>query len=494
MAADSEMVESIKFKSEGLPEIEQQVESLFQDLDKARRGQEALAKALGDPVFTKAAREVEQLRRANQALADSQRASERLAERTRAVYSGDYLRQLREEVRVKEELRRVEALERAEALRGRFGRVGGAVAGTLTSRAGGMAMGAAGLAGASIWSNARQGMEGTAELNAFRNEVALAQRSLAGAFRPALDLATSAATRVRRVFDGLSGSEQNMVMGGTFMAMLAGGGLMARMANNIATRTMGVGLGTLAFGGGGMGSVFGQAAGAYAGSKGFGRWGGPLAVGTAVAAYAASEAGANPNDSYYMLHRNAGHSKVASGVRGFADAVGDAVGISSITGIDAKSELRANRVRDINADPYKDENYYRLYREAGYSKFGSSVRYGLSSTGEFLGFGDLERMATGTDPRDRLRGKKTRSIDFGGQKLTQAGGGFEELGGAFDRATIARDQIAASDYTLATDQQKDANEKLRSIDDSLKELVRLQGGAAPAPEKKEASWMSHKSG
>lgn len=486
MAADS-MVEEIVFKQSGIEDIEAKVASLFEELQTARRGQEALTKALGDPIFTKAAREVEQLRRANQQLADSQRATERLAERTRAVYSGDYIRQLREEVRLKDELRRVEALERAEALRGRFGRVGGAVAGALTSQAGGMAMGAAGLAGATVWSNARQGMEGTAELAAFRNEVALAQRSLAGAFKPALEGATSAATRVRRVFDGLSGSEQNMVMGGTFMAMLAGGGLMARMANNISHRALGAGLGTLAFGGGGMGSVFGQAAGAYAGSRGFGRWGGPLAVGAAVAAYTASEAGANPNDSYYMLHRNAGHSKVASGVRGFADTVGDAVGISSFTGIDAKSELRASRVRDVNADPYKDESFYRMRREAGESKLSAGGFGMFDSLGEFVGL-------LGEKDREELRKRKTRTIDFGGSKLTQAGGGFEELGGAFDRATIARDQIAASDYTLATDQQKDANEKLRSIDDSLKELVRLQSGAAPAPEKKEASWMSHKSG
>ena len=61
-------------------------------------------------------------------------------------------------------------------------------------------------------------------------------------------------------------------------------------------------------------------------------------------------------------------------------------------------------------------------------------------------------------------------------------------------AEYARRLADAINSVRPTDQQKDANEKLRSIDDSLKELVRLQSGAAPAPEKKEASWMSHKSG
>ena len=70
------------------------------------------------------------------------------------------------------------------------------------------------------------------------------------------------------------------------------------------------------------------------------------------------------------------------------------------------------------------------------------------------------------------------------------------MGGAFDRATIARDQLAASDYTLAGDKDKakDTGATLESIDKSLKELVKLQESAAPSPEKKQASWMSHKSG
>jgi FtsZ-binding cell division protein ZapB len=492
MAADS-MVEEIVFKQSGIEDIEAKVASLFEELQTARRGQEALTKALGDPIFTKAAREVEQLRRANQQLADSQRATERLAERTRAVYSGDYIRQLREEVRLKDELRRVEALERAEALRGRFGRVGGAVAGALTSRAGGMAMGAAGLAGATVWSNARQGMEGTAELAAFRNEVALAQRSLAGAFKPALEGATSAATRVRRVFDGLSGSEQNMVMGGTFMAMLAGGGLMARMANNIATRATGVGLGTLAFGsaGGGAGSVFGQAVGAYAGARGLGGMAGrvlPYAAPVAVAAAAAR--GATSDESYYKMGREAGQSKLAATGLGYVSELAEAVGLDSLLFGEGKmrQDLKSRKVRDIN-DPALSESYYRLRREAGEGRGEAAFGYLMDSGAEFFG-------AIGEKERADLRAKKMRTIDFGGQRLTQQGGGFEELGGAFDRATIARDQLAASDYTLAGDKDKakDTGATLESIDKSLKELVKLQESAAPSPEKKQASWMSHKSG
>lgn len=490
--AATEMVESIKFKADGLPDIESQVRALFQELQAARRGQESLAKALADPAFAKAAREVDTLRRRNQELAASQQAASRLAERTQAVYSGDYLRRLREEVKLKEELRRVEQMERAEQLRGRYGRLGGAAVGALTGRVGSAALGGLGLAGGFVAAQARAGMEGTAELAAFRNEVALAQRSLAGAFKPALDGATTAATRVRRVLDGLSGSEQNILMGGTFAALLAGGGFAARMANNISHRALGTGLAGLAFGGpggaaagSGVGGLAATAGGSYLGAGG--RLGGLGGVarfaGPAAVAYGAVRDWTS-DESFYKLGREAGQSKLAAAGLSAVSSLAESVGLdSALFGEgEMRRDLRSRKQRDIN-DPSASESYYRLRREAGEGRGASAFGYLMDSGAEFFG-------AIGEKERAELRAKKMRTIDFGRQSLTQAGGGFEMLGGGFDRATIAKDQLAASDYTVAGGNQE-VVDKLTKIEGHLEKIANAAPGNTGAPEKRE-TFMSVK--
>lgn len=218
--------------------------------------QQSLAGALASPDYTNALRSVQQLRAENERLLAVEQQRWRLNDRTRAIGSGAFLRDLREEVRLKERIARIAAQERtlaagvrqertlgggfaavarAEAmaklaeeraakiegrirtraeLEARHGAVGGRIVGAAESKFARVAGNAAlGLAGTGMALGMR-GLQGSTAMRKFENELEAVSRELGAALLPVLKLSTRALAELRKTLEGLGPTGQNVLAAG----------------------------------------------------------------------------------------------------------------------------------------------------------------------------------------------------------------------------------------------------------------------------------------
>ena len=168
--------------------------------------------------------EVEALKTAKKGLLGLDRQLQEVAQRRAAVEMGLYGRHLRATQQYHAELKKVVALEtqaRRTQLYGRFGAGVAAFAESPQGRLLGSFGGAALATGSGL---ATRGVAGTVEGSRISYEIELISRSLAGAFKPAIDEVIGGLTGFRKLLDGMSAGQQKWLMRG---GLLAAGGYAA---------------------------------------------------------------------------------------------------------------------------------------------------------------------------------------------------------------------------------------------------------------------------
>lgn len=397
------IVELVKFTASGMNEILTDAKKMQGLLDRlkgtskvAAEQQQRLADAVNNTKFREQAGAIAAAEAAARKLNDATRQRIELEARRQAVASGAYGRDLRVQQTLRREQERVLELERRAQYQARFGRQAGYLA-YQADRLGRGPAGAAAVAGAAtVTGLARNGFSNTVEMNRFNLEVQLISRELAGAFKPALDFATSALGKFRKFLEKLSPGQQDAIMYGG----LAVAGYGAYRGGRALL--------------GGVGGMFGMG-GAAPGAVAAGAGGG----GGLAAAMAAK----------YALTPAAGAEAAAAGGR--FGAAGRALGkVGKVAG---KLALPVAVAAEVGSELTDDDGFYEHHRRKGGSKFGSALRTVGDMGLNLLTFGghadaarargDIGAHPTGADKDRRM--------------VTPADAGFEASGSFQARAATA---------------------------------------------------------
>lgn len=404
MPANESIVELVKFTSSGMSEILTDAKKMQELLDRlkgtaqgAAEQQQKLADAVNDAGFREQAGALLAAETAARKLNDATRQRIELEARRQAVATGAYGRDLRVQQTLRREQERVLELERRAQYQARFGRQAGYLA-YQADRALRSPGGMAAMAGAAaVTGLAKNGFSNTVEMNRFNLEVQLISRELAGAFKPALDFATSALGKFRKFLERLGPSEQDAIMSGGlavagYGAYRAGGALLGGAGRMLGFGGAVPGVPAVAGGAGASGGLAAAAAAKYA-----------LTPGAAGAEAAAATGG-----RFGKLGRFAkGAGKVAA--KGFLPlAIGAEVG----------SEL------------LDDDGFYERHRRKGGSKFGSAVRSAGDMAWNLLSFGGHAESLRESGEIGTKK-KEDRRI------VTPADAGFEASGSFSARAATA---------------------------------------------------------
>lgn len=348
MPANESIVELVKFTSSGMSEILTDAKKMQELLDRlkgtaqgAAEQQQKLADAVNDAGFREQAGALLAAETAARKLNDATRQRIELEARRQAVATGAYGRDLRVQQTLRREQERVLELERRAQYQARFGRQAGYLA-YQADRALRSPGGMAAMAGAAaVTGLAKNGFSNTVEMNRFNLEVQLISRELAGAFKPALDFATSALGKFRKFLERLGSREQDAIMYGGLAvagygayraggALLGGAGRMLGMGAAAPAAAAGMGAaeaaaigagGAKLLGGGAPAAAVGATPGAggrlLRGVKGVGKFLGGRVLPIAAAAETISEL--TDDDGFYERHRRKGGSRFGSAVRTIGD-------------------------------------------------------------------------------------------------------------------------------------------------------------------------------
>lgn len=396
-----------------------------------------------------------------------ERAAKRNEQLAMSVKDGTFSRQSREMAgltRQYETLRReADRLQRIETLRQRYGKTGGMMAyySELIARssAGRLAVGAAGVVGATTVGMATSGFQGTVEWNRMQLELQMISRELAGAFLPAVKTATQGLGILRKNLESLGPDQQDAIMyGGLALGGLTAAGL-ARMGLGGVGRVLGLvggGVGGVAAGGaaaGGLGATGTALAGGVGGAAATAGVGGAAAGGLGTAGVAAGGAAAGG-----LLA--GGKKMLGKGLRFAGGRVLPAFAVADGATGGYYSELRARGENKLTA---------------GVGALGGGLLNGITF-GEY-GKQFREKRGTGQGPFSTPEQKK--QFEAGGadpnrRMVTYDGAGFESSGSAFERIANAYAIREAQDM-------EDAQGKERGVMDILKFLLARFGTPEPPP-------------
>lgn len=190
---DDSIVEYVTLKSNGIADVEKQIEKLEKATQRATNQSLALAKSYLDPKYIESLKHQEKARQAAEHIVAAKRQQIRLEEQQHAA-----------------------AARHAVAV-ARYGRTGAMVAGGLSRAAPYLGNAAMGL-GLGITAGARAGFQGTVEGNRLHNEISQINKELAGAFLPVMKEVTAGMKGLRRVLQSLGPAGQNAVMFGGLAA------------------------------------------------------------------------------------------------------------------------------------------------------------------------------------------------------------------------------------------------------------------------------------
>jgi hypothetical protein len=408
----------------GIPGAERAIERARKQAEAAQGPFAKLAEVLDDPRIRRAAGNVLALENATRKLNEQARERLTLEARRAAVLSGTYGRELRAQQQINKERERVEAMERRAQFAARYGRFGGLLYAADTLRRDPWvrgAMGAATAIGGAATAGGMKGFQGTVEWNRFNLELELVSRELAGAFRPALQLVTTALQKLRAGMERMSVRQQNLVMlGGLAFGGLAAAGL-ARM-----------GLMGLA---GGLGAGGAAAAGAAGGLLSRGRLVGMAGAG-AVAYGAATD---NPYAGFL------GGAALGSRFGPIGAAIGSLTGGATSAPSDRTGE--------------RPSEYWTRMRREGHDMVGSTLAVMGRSVARL--FGSSPDPAGGPDGANPDR-----------RRVTIADAGFEATGTARDRLTTALAMVDAAGSRSERDILEDIWEFMKTT---------FGAGGTPAP-------------
>lgn len=347
------------------------------------------------------------------------------------------------------------------------------------SRFGRLMGGGAAAAGVMAGGMAKSGMSGTMEQNKLDFEMLQLNRELASAFKPLIELFTEGVTKVRKFMQGLDSTGQNIVLIGSLMAGAWGLRSMGgRMAGGLMGGAMGGMPGMIA--GGMIGGVGGGAAAAVSG-------GGAMNM----AALAASGAGAAGLAS---AGASAAGGASRGGIRGAAGRIArlpikhpflvaaTAIGVGSAMSSSSPSsgeEYRAARGADA-------DEMDRLQKEGGVAAL--QKQYDDIRSKRMSGhkaFSYIGGMFGGAGPEhDKLMETERRLMAAGvtpgtGKRrdVTPAQAGYEEIGSAYQRASVA---FLNKESDTATDPMK-ASTVEPILDKIAQILAKIQEQGDPKP-------------
>jgi hypothetical protein len=420
--ANQTIVELVKFTADGADDIVAVTKQLTDEANKATKAYEALKKVISDPTTRTAARNLEVQRQNSASLANVEAKRLDLAVRKQRLSSGAYAQEARGLQQVAREQEKVERMERRAQLAAKYGRVGGAVAHVGESMAArGLGRAAAGIAGVTI-ASAKSGFSGTVEGNRLALELKLVSRELAGAFKPALEIATKGLQNLRTWLSKLNPQQQNqLALGAIGIAGVAGAHLLSKAV-------LGVGLGAAVRGG--LSSPL--ALPLLAAGAGYGR----EATGVA-AAYGGVRAG--------MAGRSI--------LRGAARVAGPFAALSAI--------------HDAGTG-----GFYSGLRGRGENKFVSALGAAGGGLLDLITFGAFGESFRKNNAAQIRAGQAIGTNPAGHQAVTIADAGFEQAGSAYERVTNA---------LSLTDAQVDTRDILTQIRDIVMSALGMQK-VPPPPE------------
>jgi len=355
-----------------------------------------------------------------------------LGERAALLGSGEYSRGVarRESLRAQEAV--LAAAERKTELQTIHGRrVGGALYGLERARPGLLAAGAAGAAGVGM---ARSGFAGTVEGNALAMEMHLLNREIAAALLPVLKDLTSAVRFVRKKFEGLSETGQDVVGYG-----IAGA----------------VGLGALGAAAGTISKVAG----------GLSKIGRVLGLGGAAGGTATAAAGS-------MIGEVVGTAGATAAGTTLAKSGGKAAGrMRYVKGVGWVAVATAAAARLASMDEGEGKSIYQLQREAGGSKVTAGAISTMAGIVDFFGGSDITKtfgMSTSADYKRELAGQKVRDLPDSHRNAHIADAGFEGFDETYQRVATATALQAATEQgpggALAAKGQDPAQKSADTLD------------------------------
>lgn len=412
------LVEVVRFQQDGLTQLAAETKAMGREVDEAAQKQKALAGLLANPVYPKYAQNLDRTRRQMELL----NLRTRNTAAAQGLADGSAVRHMRSVEKLNKEYektRRVtEYVARYGDRAGRFFERHGAALRTVGETA---AFGLTTVAGMGV-GMARQGFAGTVEGARLEAEMKRLSRELAGVFKPAIDVATVGAGKVRRYLEGLDQRGQDTVMAGLSLAGTAGGTWMLR-------RFMGLD----------------QAGGRFAGGRGFLRMGAGIA-GAGLAGYGAY--------SGNIWSGAAGGAMLGWSLGG---PVGALIGGTAGAGISAARKLAMEAPKMRAGENGMD--YYARRRAEGQSRWGATKDF-FGAYFDHLGsvFGDGKNGGPNPDRR----------------QVQIAGGGYEASGTGYERLNSAIEKVTAED----ADREKAESGLVRALTELTEEIRR---GHTPAP-------------